>query len=88
MNKNIRYLMTMTAMCGLVGSAVGICMGTAGLFYTSIAEDFGISKGSISMMYTITAVASAFAGLFIPRILRRENRLNNGSAYRRPSGQR
>ena len=75
MKKNIRYLMTMTAMCGLVGSAVGICMGTAGLFYTAIAEDFSISKGSISMMYTITAVASAFSGLLIPRILRRENRL-------------
>lgn len=67
--------MTMAAMCGLVGSAVGICMGTAGLFYTAIAEDFSISKGSVSLMYTITSVAAAFAGLFIPRILRKENRL-------------
>ncbi len=73
--EKVRYIMTMIAMCGLVGSSVGICSGTAGLFYTAISEDLGISKATISLTYTISALASAFSGLAIPRVLRRESNL-------------
>ena len=67
--------MTMAAMCGLVGSSVGICMGSCGLFYSAVAADLGLTKASVSLTYTITAFGAAFSGLSISRILRRENRL-------------
>ena len=69
------YFSVMLAMCGLVGSAVGICMGTAGLFYSHIASDLNVSSGSVSLMYTITALSAAFAGLLIPIILKKEKML-------------
>ncbi|MDO5110088.1 MAG: MFS transporter [Erysipelotrichaceae bacterium] len=76
MKKNgLMYLFTMLGMCGTVGAAVGVCMGTAGLFYSHIANDLSISSGSVSMMYTITALSSAFSGLLIPLILKKENML-------------
>lgn len=67
--------MTMIAVCGLVGCSIGVCLGTSGLFYNAISADLGISKGSISSTYTITAMASAVSGLFISRILRNEKNL-------------
>ena len=76
MKKNgAMYVYVMLAMCGLVGTAVGICSGTAGLFYSHMSKDLGISSGSISLMYTITALSSAFSGLLIPVILRNEKML-------------
>lgn len=76
MKKNgLMYLFIMLGMCGTVGAAVGVCMGTAGLFYSHIANDLSISSGSVSMMYTITALSSAFSGLLIPLILKKENML-------------
>ncbi|MBQ9823822.1 MAG: MFS transporter [Solobacterium sp.] len=71
----LTYVFVMLGMCGLVGAAVGVCMGTAGLFYSHIAADLNVSSGSVSMMYTITALSGAFAGLLIPVILRNEKML-------------
>lgn len=75
MKGKMRYVMTMIAVCGLVGCSMGICFGTSGLFYNAVSTDLNISKGSISMTYTIAAMASAFSGLFIGRILRNEKNL-------------
>lgn len=74
-NQKLHYTMVMLSMCGLVGMALGICMGTAGLFNTSIAEELNVSRGSVSLMYTITALASAVTGLFVPTLLKKENML-------------
>lgn len=71
----MKYLFVMLSMCGLVGAAVGVCSGTAGLFYSHIAKDLNISSGSVSLMYTITALSSAFAGLLIPIVLKNEKML-------------
>jgi MFS family permease len=71
----LTYIFVMLGMCGLVGASVGVCMGTAGLFYTHIAADLSISSGTVSMMYTITALSSAFSGLLIPVVLRNEKML-------------
>ena len=66
-----QYISVMVAMCGLVGAAVGVCMGTAGLFYSFISKDLNLSSGSVSMMYTITALSAAFAGLLTPKVLKK-----------------
>ena len=69
------YVFVMLGMCGFVGASVGVCMGTSGLFYSHIAKDLGISSGSVSLMYTITALSSAFSGLLIPIVLKNEKML-------------
>ena len=71
----LTYIYVMLGVCGLVGASVGVCMGTAGLFYSHIAADLNASSGSVSLMYTITAIAGAFAGLLIPTILKNEKML-------------
>ena len=76
MEKNGKmYLFVMLAMCGLVGMAVGLCSGTAGLFYSYMANDLGVSSGSVSLCYTITAFAGAFSALLISYILKNEKML-------------
>ena len=75
MKEKQRYLMTMIAVCGLVGSSLGINLGSSGLFYNAISADLGITKASISMTYTIAAMAAAVSGLFIARILKNEKNL-------------
>ena len=69
------YVFVMLGMCGLVGAGVGLCSGTAGLFYKFIADDLNISSGSVSLMYTITALSSAFSGLIVPVVLKNEKLL-------------
>ena len=70
-----QYISVMIAMCGLVGAAVGICSGSAGLFYSFIAKELSLSSGSVSLMYTIQAMVGAVAGLFVPRILKKPGML-------------
>ena len=71
----LQYLFVMIAMCGLVGASVGICSGSAGLFYSFISKELQLSSGSVSLMYTIQAMVGAVAGLFVPRILKKERML-------------
>ena len=71
----LQYLFVMIAMCGLVGASVGICSGSAGLFYSFISKELQLSSGSVSLMYTIQAMVGAVAGLFVPRILKKEKML-------------
>ncbi|MBR4444649.1 MAG: MFS transporter [Solobacterium sp.] len=71
----LQYLFVMIAMCGLVGASVGICSGSAGLFYSFISKELQLSSGSVSLMYTIQAMIGAVAGLFVPRILKKEKML-------------
>ena len=75
MKEKQRYVMTMIAVCGLVGASLGINLGSSGLFYNAISADLGITKASISMTYTIAAMAAAVSGLFIARILKNEKNL-------------
>ncbi len=65
-----RHLLVLIAMCGLLASGVGLVTNVAGLFLTPIVEEFGILKGSASLMMTICNISFAFGGLFVPRVMR------------------
>lgn len=71
----IRHLFVIIAMCGLCGASVGICTNTAGLFYTSIAEDLGVGQGAVSMTLTLLSITSAAAGLVVASIIKNEKML-------------
>ena len=65
-----RHLLVLVAMCGLLASGVGLVTNVAGLFLTPVADEFGILKGSASLMMTICNVSFAFGGLFVPRVMK------------------
>ena len=64
-----KHLLVLVAMCGLLASGVGLVTNVGGLFFTPVAEEFGVGKGAASLMATICNIAFAFGGMFVPRIL-------------------
>ena len=70
MKMSSKYWMVLAASCGLAASAVGICFNTNGLFYTPIAAEFGVGRGSVAMMSSIFSVASSSMGMITPHIIK------------------
>ena len=64
-----KHLLVLITMCGLIASGVGLVTNVAGLFFTPIAEEFGILKGQASLMLTICNISFAFGGMLSPRIV-------------------
>lgn len=62
---------TLAAMCGMAGASVGVCMNTAGVFYTAIAEALHCGRGAVSLMSTITLLTAAFVSLYIEKIVKK-----------------
>ena len=57
--------------CGLIAASVGLSMNAAGVFYTPVATDLGIGRGTFSLHMTIFNVATALAALAVPGLMRR-----------------
>lgn len=64
-----KYLLVLIAMCGILASSVGLVTNVSGLFFTPVAEEFGILKGAASLMLTICNISFAVGGLLVPRLL-------------------
>ena len=58
-----RYLLVVVAMCGLSMSTVGLLTNVAGLFFTPMADEFGVLRGSASLTLTIANTCVAIGGL-------------------------
>ncbi|NLH63449.1 MAG: MFS transporter [Erysipelotrichaceae bacterium] len=64
------YRNVLIAMCGLSCCAYGIIANSGGVFFTPIAETFGVGKGAVSLTLTISGIATAVGGLLVPKILK------------------
>lgn len=64
-----RHLLVLVSMCGLIASGIGLVTNVSGLFFSPIAEEFGILKGSASLMLTICNISLAFGGMMVARVL-------------------
>ena len=64
-----RHLLVVVAMCGLLASGVGLVTNVAGLFFTPVSEEFGVLRGQVSLMLTITNISFAIGGMVAPRLL-------------------
>ena len=64
-----KHLLVLISMCGLLASGVGLVTNVSGLFFSPIAEDFGIARGSASLMLTISNLSFAVGGLLCPRLM-------------------
>ena len=68
-NDKKMYIIVVVALCGMLASSVGVGMNTAGLFFTPVSIDLGISRGSISFTSTIVSIMSALVAMVLPKIL-------------------
>lgn len=58
-----RYLGVVAAMCGLSMASVGLITNVAGIFFTPMAEEFGVMQGAASLTLTVANICVAFGGL-------------------------
>lgn len=70
-NKSIKHLIVILVCCGLAASSIGVCVNSAGVFYTPVSESLGIMRGTFSMHGTISLIATAVISLFVPVIMKR-----------------
>jgi hypothetical protein len=58
-----RYLLVVAALCGLSAATVGLITNVAGLFFSPMAEEFGVMQGAASMTLTIANICVALGGV-------------------------
>lgn len=63
-----RYLLVLVAMCGLTASALGMLTNISGLFFTPIAQELGLGRGSVSVTLTISNLVFALGGICSARL--------------------
>ncbi len=68
-----KYIVIIAALCGLIASGVGLITNIAGLFFTPIAEEFGLLRGAVSMNVTIGNLCFAAGGMMSPRVMKEKN---------------
>ena len=64
-----RYIMVLAALCGATAAGVGLTTNIAGLFFTPIADSFGIGRGSVSLTMTLCNLLFAVGGVVTGRLL-------------------
>ena len=65
--------MLLTAMAGLISIVLGLFVNTAGVFFSPIAEEYGVGRASVSMTSTIGSIVMAFSGMLTAKMIRPQN---------------
>lgn len=65
------YWLVVIAGCGLIGSCLGLGVNVAGLFFNSVAADFGVGRGTVAASLTIYNLVHAFAGMLAAKVMMR-----------------
>ena len=65
-----RYATIIALMCCMAAATIGVAQNTPGVFYTPVAEDLGILKGTYSFFGTAQALSIALTVLITPQLLR------------------
>ena len=65
--------MMLIACCGIAAAVLGIMVNIAGLFFTPIAEEMNVGRGSVSLTLTISNLALALGGVFSPKVVTSQN---------------
>lgn len=68
-----KYIVIIAALCGLIASGVGLITNIAGLFFTPIADELGLLRGSVSLNVTIGNLCFAAGGILSPKVMKEKN---------------
>lgn len=64
-----KYLIVLLSVCGIIASGVGLLTNTAGLFFTPVAGDLWLERGTSALTLTVSNLAYATGGMFTTRII-------------------
>ncbi|SFC71999.1 Nitrate/nitrite transporter NarK [Alkalibacterium subtropicum] len=70
-SRTLKHWLVLAIACGMSASAVGITMNVIGVFYTPVAQDLNIYRGSFALHATLASVALAVISLFFTPLLYR-----------------
>jgi len=68
-----RYVLVAVAMACLIGICYGMLINIGGLFFTPIADEFGVGRGTVALTLTITTLVEAVAGVVVAKIINVKN---------------
>jgi len=60
-----KHWIVLVSICLMVGSSIGLLVNSNGVFYTPMATDLGVLRGTISLHGTFVSMSTAFASLVI-----------------------
>lgn len=64
-----KYILAAICACSLVGASLGLLVNVAGVFFTPMADDLHVGRGSVAMALTIATLVYAFGGLVAPKLI-------------------
>lgn len=71
MKKDIKPWLIVAACCGLAASSIGISINSSGVFYSVVADDLGIMRGSFAFHMTIFTFFTGLAAFMIPPLMKK-----------------
>ena len=66
-----KHWLVLTAIMLMCGSSIGLLVNSNGVFYTPMATDLGILRGTVSLHGTFVSMATAFASLTVSSVVDR-----------------
>lgn len=66
-----KHWLVLTAIMLMCGSSIGLIVNSNGVFYTPMATDLGILRGTVSLHGTFVSMATAFASLTVSSVVDR-----------------
>ena len=71
--KSFKHWAVVAVLCGMAAASLGLCVNCSGVFFTPIANDLGLKRGSVAMTATIATFMSAISSIVVPKVLNRKN---------------
>ena len=66
-----KHWFVLVAIMMMCGSSIGLIVNSNGVFYTPMAEDLGLLRGTVSMHGTFLSMATAFSSLTVAPVIER-----------------
>ena len=67
------HIMVLIAMCGSIAASIGLVVNIGGLFFTPMANELGVGRGSVSLTLTLANLMAAVGGTIMPRVVKPKN---------------
>jgi len=64
-----KHIFTILSLSALITVSIGITTNTAGIFFTPVADTFGVGKGAVAMALTLCNLAFAAGGMMVVKTL-------------------
>ena len=70
-NNSIRHWVVVAVCCGLYSAAIGLTMNCMGVFYTPLADSFGVGRGDVAVLSTLLNLTCGFCAPLAVRLIDR-----------------